>query len=336
MSKLDRFLISEGLLLKFPSLSAICLDRHLSDHRPIIMREVVTDYGPSPFRVYQSWFHKKGFDKLIKDSWSYSSSNDSNKIILLKKKLHQALKASIKEWCGRLESVMFTFDEIKESFGIAKTNKSPVSFPPDVIHSFIALIPKKHDAKFVKDYRPISLIGCFYKIVSKILANRLKMVISELISDVQSAFESLHLSFNNIINADLFKGYPIDDSLDRKSHLFYADEQSSLWQMGIEQHILTIIRMLKMLLFVAREAKPFGIVLIAVLLYGNRSLLLAQTEKVRFPIYSLGNCILKELNSLSARETPGRGGRRASSPSVELVGIYILYLLSNDRWQRLS
>ncbi|GKG20021.1 hypothetical protein Tco_0379822, partial [Tanacetum coccineum] len=36
--------------------SAICLDRHLSDHRPIIMREVVTDYGSSPFRVYQSWF----------------------------------------------------------------------------------------------------------------------------------------------------------------------------------------------------------------------------------------------------------------------------------------
>ncbi|GJZ89145.1 RNA-directed DNA polymerase, eukaryota [Tanacetum coccineum] len=39
MSKLDRFLISKGLLLKFPSLSAIYLDRHLSDHRPIIMRE---------------------------------------------------------------------------------------------------------------------------------------------------------------------------------------------------------------------------------------------------------------------------------------------------------
>ncbi|GJW10810.1 RNA-directed DNA polymerase, eukaryota [Tanacetum coccineum] len=63
-------------------------------------------------------------------------------------------------------------------------------FPPGCNSSFIALIPKKHDAKFVKDYRPISLIGCFYKIVSKILANRLKMVISELISDVQSAFVS--------------------------------------------------------------------------------------------------------------------------------------------------
>ncbi|GKF35326.1 RNA-directed DNA polymerase, eukaryota [Tanacetum coccineum] len=73
MSKLDRFLISEGLLMKFPSLSAICLDKHLSDHRPIIMREVVTDYGPSPFRVYQSWFHKKGFDNLIKKGFGIPS-----------------------------------------------------------------------------------------------------------------------------------------------------------------------------------------------------------------------------------------------------------------------
>ncbi|GKE37050.1 RNA-directed DNA polymerase, eukaryota, partial [Tanacetum coccineum] len=301
---------------------------------------------------------KKGFDKLIKDSWSYSSSNDSNKIILLKKKL-QALKASIKEWCkddikrsndtcfsikarlsdldklfdnglsneelvterisllkelhnfnkshsldlaqkakvrwaiegdenskyfhgiinkkrsqlairgvlidgdwidepckvkneflmhfaNRFESPSgpcididchlfkklsseqvddlecdVTFDEIKKAVWDCGTNKSPgpdgfsfdfirtfwdilkhdfvnaireffisSKFPPGCNSSFIALIPKKHDAKFVKDYRPISLIGCFYKIVSKILANRLKMVISELISDVQSAFVS--------------------------------------------------------------------------------------------------------------------------------------------------
>ncbi|GJV62376.1 hypothetical protein Tco_1468476 [Tanacetum coccineum] len=47
MSKLDRFLISESLLSVFPSLSAICLDRHLSDHRPILMRELVVDYGPT-------------------------------------------------------------------------------------------------------------------------------------------------------------------------------------------------------------------------------------------------------------------------------------------------
>ena len=33
--------------------------------------------------------------------------------------------------------------------------------------SFIALIPKSHEAKMVKDFRPISLIGSMYKIITK-------------------------------------------------------------------------------------------------------------------------------------------------------------------------
>ncbi|GKD85945.1 RNA-directed DNA polymerase, eukaryota, partial [Tanacetum coccineum] len=56
--------------------------------------------------------------------------------------------------------------------------------------SFIALIPKTHDAKIVKDFRPISLIGSIYKIITKILANRLCNVLPCLISEVQSAFVS--------------------------------------------------------------------------------------------------------------------------------------------------
>ncbi|GJW89448.1 RNA-directed DNA polymerase, eukaryota [Tanacetum coccineum] len=54
--------------------------------------------------------------------------------------------------------------------------------------SFIALIPKTLDLKVVSDYRPISLIGSLYKVVTKILATRLSTVISDLISDVQTAF----------------------------------------------------------------------------------------------------------------------------------------------------
>nr|GEU55925.1 hypothetical protein [Tanacetum cinerariifolium] len=52
MSKLDQFLISKGLLTKFPHLSALCLDIHLSDHRPILMRESCFDFGPMPLRVF--------------------------------------------------------------------------------------------------------------------------------------------------------------------------------------------------------------------------------------------------------------------------------------------
>nr|GEZ82787.1 RNA-directed DNA polymerase, eukaryota [Tanacetum cinerariifolium] len=39
MSKLDRFFVSEGIFSIFPSITAVCLDRHLSDHRPIILCE---------------------------------------------------------------------------------------------------------------------------------------------------------------------------------------------------------------------------------------------------------------------------------------------------------
>ncbi|GKF73405.1 hypothetical protein Tco_0219737, partial [Tanacetum coccineum] len=57
------------------------------------------------------------------------------------------------------------------------------SFSKGCNSSFIALIPKVLDAKFVNDYRPISLIGCIYKVVTKILASRLAMVIAGLVSN---------------------------------------------------------------------------------------------------------------------------------------------------------
>nr|GFB85457.1 RNA-directed DNA polymerase, eukaryota [Tanacetum cinerariifolium] len=64
------------------------------------------------------------------------------------------------------------------------------SFPYGCNSSFVTLIPKVIDAKFVTDFRPISLIGCVYKVVTKILANRLASIISELISDSQTVFVS--------------------------------------------------------------------------------------------------------------------------------------------------
>nr|GFA25188.1 RNA-directed DNA polymerase, eukaryota, reverse transcriptase zinc-binding domain protein [Tanacetum cinerariifolium] len=62
------------------------------------------------------------------------------------------------------------------------------NFPKGCNASFIALIPKIPDAKLVKDFRPISLIGSLYKIIAKILATRLVGVLGDLVSEVQSAF----------------------------------------------------------------------------------------------------------------------------------------------------
>lgn len=54
--------------------------------------------------------------------------------------------------------------------------------------SFITLAPKVKDPTSLSDYRLISLIGCIYKIISKLLATRLKKVIGGIIGDVQSAY----------------------------------------------------------------------------------------------------------------------------------------------------
>jgi hypothetical protein len=54
--------------------------------------------------------------------------------------------------------------------------------------TFVSLIPKKTGAMDVKDFRPISLVGGIYKIISKVLANRFKFVVDKIISNTQNAF----------------------------------------------------------------------------------------------------------------------------------------------------
>jgi hypothetical protein len=54
--------------------------------------------------------------------------------------------------------------------------------------TFVSLIPKKTGAMGVKDFRPISLIGGIYKIISKVLANRFKSIFGKIISNSQNAF----------------------------------------------------------------------------------------------------------------------------------------------------
>lgn len=52
--------------------------------------------------------------------------------------------------------------------------------------TFIALILKKSGAIEIKDFQSISLVGGVFKIVVKVLANRLKIVVEKIISKLQS------------------------------------------------------------------------------------------------------------------------------------------------------
>jgi hypothetical protein len=52
----------------------------------------------------------------------------------------------------------------------------------------VVLIPKVDDPEIITQYRPIRLCNAIYKIISKMLAARLKDILPEVISPMQSAF----------------------------------------------------------------------------------------------------------------------------------------------------
>ncbi|GKB37953.1 RNA-directed DNA polymerase, eukaryota [Tanacetum coccineum] len=356
ISKIDRFLVLQGFLDLFPNMSGLILDRNISDHRPILLKEVHVDYGPSPFRLFHSWFLEEDFTSVLESSWNNDVVPSNNAMITLKNKLKNlktrlkawnrdkrlthnqerkhlqeslsaidarldqgmgfpddipnrakfakdlgdlnkkdsidlAQKAKVKwaiegdenfkyfhgivnkkrrslaikgilkdgEWIDNPNHVKAEFyhhfssrfsqpewarvplvvnfpkrlsvdlasdlelevssDEIKKAVWDCGLDKSPgpdgftfeffkkhwsivgcdvisaikeffssSSIPNGCNASFIALIPKVLDAKHLNDFRPISLVGCQYKIIGKILASRLSNVMEDIISPEQSAF----------------------------------------------------------------------------------------------------------------------------------------------------
>jgi hypothetical protein len=64
----------------------------------------------------------------------------------------------------------------------------------------IKLIPKKGDTSKIKNWRPISLLSNFYKILSRAINNRLKKVVNRVLSRAQKGFTKTRQIHEVIIN----------------------------------------------------------------------------------------------------------------------------------------
>ncbi|GJS28161.1 RNA-directed DNA polymerase, eukaryota [Tanacetum coccineum] len=138
--------------------------------------------------------------------------------------------------------------------------------------SFITLVPKLEDPLVIGDFRPISLIECQYKIVAKVLANRLSKVISSVVAfasvlingsstkkfklerglrqgDPLSPFlfilaaKALNVAILEATNHNIFHGIKVGKDKLHISHLQYADDALIL-----EEWSLTNAKNLSMIL----------------------------------------------------------------------------------------
>jgi hypothetical protein len=84
------------------------------------------------------------------------------------------------------------------------------------LHSmFTALIPKVESPQRLNDFCPILLVGSLYKVLEKLLANRLRLVIGSVISESQIAF----VKDRQILDGILIANEVVDEARKSKKEL---------------------------------------------------------------------------------------------------------------------
>ncbi|GKV46217.1 hypothetical protein SLEP1_g53216 [Rubroshorea leprosula] len=87
--------------------------------------------------------------------------------------------------------------------------------------SFIVLIPKVENPQRIEEFIPISLIGVMYKIIAKLLSNRLQKVLPKIIGEQQMAF----IGGRQLVDGVVIANEVIDEAKrkKKKSFLFKVD-----------------------------------------------------------------------------------------------------------------
>src|ERR1044072_6672323 len=96
MSRLDRFLVSQEWLDRWPGSSQAALKGDVSDHFPLLFGVRDQNWGPKPFRVLNCWLQHPNFREFVLHKWKGFQVQGLH-MFMLKEKL-KMLKVELKKW----------------------------------------------------------------------------------------------------------------------------------------------------------------------------------------------------------------------------------------------
>jgi exonuclease III len=85
MSRLDRFLLSEGFIEKGGITNQRVGDRDISDHCPIWLECSTLNWGPKPFKFLNCWLQHPEFFSFVKDVWEKTIIQGKSAFVLKEK-----------------------------------------------------------------------------------------------------------------------------------------------------------------------------------------------------------------------------------------------------------
>ncbi|KAJ9539315.1 hypothetical protein OSB04_032048 [Centaurea solstitialis] len=99
LSKLDRYLVSSNFFGVWPNPNVTILPRGFSDHCPIFLNSDTVNFGPSYFKLFNSWLGVKSFVDLVRSSWGSlpTKRSHSSHMLVFPCKL-RALKQVVRLW----------------------------------------------------------------------------------------------------------------------------------------------------------------------------------------------------------------------------------------------
>nr|GEW38945.1 RNA-directed DNA polymerase, eukaryota [Tanacetum cinerariifolium] len=108
LSKLDRFLLSDCLFSILQNHTGLVLDCHILNHRPILLSPSNIDFGPTPFKFFNSWLLDAQLHTIVTKFWDQHTPaiQSTNPIVAFKNKMKD-LKFVIKAWSSNRNNTQY-------------------------------------------------------------------------------------------------------------------------------------------------------------------------------------------------------------------------------------